>query len=60
MCMDEATHKNILRFLGYAYNVQKNDANSQLLICSKYLPNRSLHKYIKGMLNPNLFALFFF
>ena len=48
--MEEARHQNIFGFLD-AHHAQKIDTNQQLLICSKYLPNGSLHKYIKGMIN---------
>ncbi|TKW19305.1 hypothetical protein SEVIR_4G011203v4 [Setaria viridis] len=62
-CMIKAKHTNIVRLLGYCCVAEKErvpvpgpgwsweDANRQLLLCSEYLPNGSLDRYIKGRIN---------
>ncbi|RCV19876.1 hypothetical protein SETIT_4G011100v2 [Setaria italica] len=59
-CMIQANHKNIVRLLGYCLVAERawvpvprpegwswEDANRQLLLCTEYLPNGSLDRYIK-------------
>lgn len=65
--MKEARNKNILRFLGYCYVAEKvlvpggkgwEDADHQMLLCSEYLPNGDLDKYIRGSISPCFMFMF--
>jgi serine/threonine protein kinase len=49
--MKKARHKNIVRLLGYS-----SDKEPELLICSEYVPNGSLQKYIEGIGSAILFC----
>lgn len=48
-CMMESKHENIVRFLGYSFALQEDgkSVDRQMYICSEYMPNGSLHEYIK-------------
>ncbi|KAK3123200.1 hypothetical protein QOZ80_8AG0626020 [Eleusine coracana subsp. coracana] len=50
-CMMESKHKNIVRFLGYSFDVkfrkEGKSVERKMYICSEYVPNGCLHEYIK-------------
>lgn len=57
-CLKRVKHKNIVRFLGYCSDTPKEVAkyngtyvlaeNRRRILCFEYVPNKSLHDYIKG------------
>ncbi|GJN12807.1 hypothetical protein PR202_ga31120 [Eleusine coracana subsp. coracana] len=54
-CMMESKHKNIVRFLGYSFDVkfrkEGKSVERKMYICSEYVPNGCLHEYIKGRIS---------
>lgn len=45
-CMKRAKHKNVVRLLGY---YRAKEPENVLILCSEYVPNGSLTRYLKGM-----------
>jgi serine/threonine protein kinase len=58
-CLIRVKHKNIVRFLGYCSDTQKQVVSyngkyvmaevRQRLLCFEYAPNKTLYDYLKGM-----------
>ena len=65
-CLMKATHKNVVRFLGYCSDRQGEMVNCegklvladvrQRLLCFEYLPKGSLDKHITGRLMSHVFG----
>lgn len=47
-CMKRAKDKNVVRLLGYYYYWAKEPEKNVVILCSEYVPNGSLSRYLKG------------